>query len=109
MEFRSCFVVERRILFGFFVELYINLDKLVDSAFLYSLTVSPLAESYYLLTELSSPVTEMVYADAVITGKLVEQLQRVTDDCRAEVTDMERLAYVGGGIVKNDCLSLSFV
>ena len=73
MEFCSCFVVERRIFFGFFVELYINLDKLVDSAFFDGLTVSPLAESHNLLAELSSPVSEMVYADAVISGKLMEQ------------------------------------
>ena len=33
----------------------------------------------------------------------------MTDDSSAEMTDMERLADVGGGIVKNDCLSLSFV
>ena len=57
----------------------------------------------------ASAATEVVDADTLISGKFMELSESVSDNCCSEVSDMEGLCNVGGGIVKNYRLSLSFI
>ena len=77
------------------VDSYVELYELVNSTLLYRLLVTPLLISDDELTELSTPVTEIVDAYALISRELVEKLQRVADNGWTEVADMEGLRNVG--------------
>ena len=49
----------------------------------------------------------MVDTDAIVACIFVKKLQRVTDDGRTEMSDMEGLCNVGRRIVENDGLALT--
>ena len=70
----SRLVVKRRIFLCFLVEFYIYFGQRVYAAALYLLFAAPLLVSNNELSELRSPVAEMVYSDAVISAELVDIL-----------------------------------
>ena len=98
-------VLEGGVLLRLGVELDIERDQLVDLACLHRLTAAPLAVGDDQLAELRAPVAEVVDADAVPARKGVQLLQRMPDDRRAEMPDVERLCDVRGGVVKHDRLA----
>ena len=100
--FDQCFV-----LFGFGVEADVKPHQFVALALLDRLAVAPLAVGDDHFPELGAPVSEVVDADAFVAGELVEQFQRVTDDGRAEVSDVEGFGDVRGRVVEHDGLALA--
>ena len=89
------------------VDAYVKLNELVDSALLDLLFIAPELIRNDELTELSSPIAKIVDTHALIACKFMKLLERVTDNGRTEMSYMEGLRNVGGGIVKNDRLSLT--
>ena len=89
------------------VDTDIELYKLVYTAVLNGLAVAPESVGNDKLTKLGAPVTEVVDADALIARKLVKELERVTDNGGAEMSDVEGLCNIGGGVIKNYCSSLT--
>ena len=87
--------------FDFVIDLYVELDKLVNSALFNSFLITPELICNDKLTELRSPVTEVVDAEAIVARKLVKELKGVTDNRSAEVSDVEGLGNVGRGIVED--------
>jgi len=104
MEFGSRFVLECVVVFAFVVVADVQLYEFVNAALFDGFAVAPLLVCGDLLAELGTPVAEVVDADAVITHKLVEQLEGVTDDGGTEMTDVERFHQVRGAVVENDRL-----
>ena len=90
----SCAVFESGVVFRFFMETHIERDKLVDTAVFNRLAASPHAVRGYELPELRSPVAEIVYSDALVSGKLMELFYRMSDDRCSEMSYMERLCDV---------------
>ena len=103
----SRLVIKARVLFCFLVELDVKLNKAVASAVCYLFGIAPSAVSNYHLTELSTPVAEVVYTNALEARKLVQKAKRMTDNSGTEVADVEGLCNVGGGVVKNYCLAVA--
>ncbi len=94
VEFSPRQVLERRILFRLFMELHVEPHELVDADPLDGLTVAPAAEGHDLLSELRAPVAEVVDPRAVVADEFVQELDRMSDDRRAEMPDVEGLADV---------------
>ena len=109
MEFGACFFVERRILFRFFVEFHVNCNKIVNARIVKTFYRAEAAKRANDLTKLRAPVTEVVDANAGVTRKFVKLFERMADNRRTEVTDMERLCYVRRRIVKNTDLALAIL
>ena len=100
-EFGSCKVVQRRILLRFPVETDIESHKRVNPAGFHFLLIAPFAIGNNELSELRAPVAEMIYPDAVPAGEGIEHFQRMPDDRRAEMPDVEGLCNVWRGVVDN--------
>ena len=106
-ELGARLVVQLGVCFGFLMELHIQRHKLVYLLFLDLLAAAPFAVGNYELTELGSPVAEMVHTHAFIPRKFIQELERVTDNGRTEMSDMERLCDIRRGIVKHDRFSFA--
>ena len=105
----ACTVIQSGILFGFLVESDIKADELVNAEFFNSLSVAPEFVCRYLLAELSSPISEMIYAYAVVSAELMKLFKRMTYNGRSKMSYMKRLADIRCGIVKHYGLSLADV
>ena len=87
----------------------VELHQLVDTALLDLLLTAPQAVGQDELTELGAPVAEVVDAHALVARELMELLEGVTDDGGAQVSDVEGLGHVGGGVVQHHLLALTEV
>ena len=111
-EFRSCRICQSSaalIFFGFDFVVHANVEsnECVNAALFDGFLIAPFTECNDQLTELRTPVTEVIDTDAIVACVFVKKLQGVTDNGRTEMSDMEGLCNVGGRIVKNDGLALT--
>jgi len=107
LEFGACSVVESPVFFGFRVKFHIEGDKRVDSAFFDLFARTPESECTYKLAELRTPISEMVYSDAVIPRKLMYELKGMTDNGRSEMSYMERLRNVRRCVIEDNGLAFA--
>ena len=89
------------------MEFNVELDKLINSTVLNFFLASPKTISNDKLTELCSPVAEVVDSDAFVACELVKLLKRMTYDGSSEMANVEGLRNVGRGIVENDSLAVT--
>ena len=109
MERAAGFFVQRIVLLRLSVETDVERDESVDPAGLDLLPASPFAEGYNQLSELGSPVSEMVDADAAVAAEGVNFLKRVADYGRPEMSDMERFGAVRRRVLNYNSLAFPFV
>src|SRR3989338_746698 len=81
------FIFQFRVLLSFFVKAYIKRKKLLYGVFLYFSLVAPFFVGTCQLAELCSPVAQVIVTDTFVTEKCVDVVQRLADDCCAQVTD----------------------
>ena len=77
------------------------IKNIIYSALFYFLTVAPLFICNYKLTELCSPVAEIINSDALVSAEFVKKLKRMSYNRSSEMSYVEGLGYVGRGIVKH--------
>ena len=85
----------------------VNANKLVNAARFNLRTTAPTAIGTDDLAELRTPVAEVIDTNTGIAEEFMKLFQRVTNHCCAEMTDMEGLGNVRGGIVEHHGFALT--
>ena len=98
----SCLVVQRVVLFGFFVEADVNIEQGADTAFFDVVFVAPEFVCDDKFAELRAPVAKVIYADRAVAQEVERAIKRRADDRRHKMADVERLCDVDGRIVDAD-------
>ena len=97
------------VLFALLVKLHIQLNQRVHSALFHLFPASPELVGGQHLAELGSPVPQMVDAHAPIAAKTIQLIQGVSDHGGGQMSNMEALGNVDGGVIDADGLALAAV
>ena len=106
-ELSAGLVSQRGILRDGVVDADVEIHQSVHAALFNGLAVAPLLVGHHHLTELGTPVAEVVDTHALVARELVKHFQSVTDDGRTQVTDVEGLGQIGRAVVQHHRLSLA--
>ena len=105
----AALVIQRRILFGLGVELYVQIAQRLHAALLNHFAAAPVLICRYHLAELSTPIAQMVYAHALIAQERINLIQCIAQRRGGQMADVETLCYIYRGIVYADSLARAHV
>ena len=110
-EPQTCFIIHVQfgMCFCFIVEFNVNTHQFLDTVFFNQFFAAPVFVSNDQFTELCTPVTQMVYTYYFITQFFVDFVDRITDYCGTQVTNVERFCDVRRGIVNYNCFACAHV
>ena len=107
MECGSALVGKSGVVFAFAVEADIDVLQLRKPALFDRLAAAPHFVCHDKLAELGSPVAEIVYGNGFVALKIKHIAERVSDDSRTDVSEMEALCNVGRGKIKANRFALT--
>ena len=98
-------IVQGRILLGFLVELDVQTHQLGNAVALDVFLLAPGLVGVDHLAELGAPVAQVIDAHGLVAQEIMDALEGVANHGGGQMTDMEALGNVDGGVVQADGLA----